>query len=278
MQTKYSHLIALLLICLLVSGLASTQTSAQDSDLICEDFADSPTAERITYYMGEGAAFLAGRQFSNAVRSYTCIIEQLDGDYIGAYNQRAVAYTMQQNYQEAIDDYDTVLSLESSSRAALNNRGIAYAALNEYESALEDFNTVIELDEAYVPGLMNRGVIYAIQGDFEAAIADLEAAIATAGINAVVVELRDPERDPNLPLPEFDRDHAQMYAILGIIYSGFALDNYNDYLLLRGGSADQRVQAAAGSLESRFNFDLRLDDGTWLLRADFAPTGEEEGS
>ena len=260
---------------MLMMGIITTGISAQTPDLVCDSFQDSPTPERITYYMGEGAGFLAGRQYNNAIRSYSCVIEQLDANYIGAYNQRAVAYTMQQDYESAIEDYDTVLSLDNSSRAALNNRGIAYAALREYDRALEDFEAVVSTDDTYILGYLNRGVTQAIQGEFENAVTDLEQAIDLSDIESVVDELRDPNRASDAPAPEYDRDHAQMYAILGIIYSGYALDNYNDYLLLRSGSGDQRIQSAAGSLESRFNFDLRLDDGTWLLRADFTPAGEE---
>lgn len=270
MKTITHRLIAIFtVLSLLTLGLTLT---AQDDEISCTSFPDSPTAERVTYYMGEGAGFLAGRQFTQAVGSYTCAI-QLDGDFVGAYNQRAVAYTMQQNYEEAIEDYDAVLAIDSSSRAALNNRGIAYAALNQYDTALADFDAAIDIDDGYVNAYLNRGVIQAIQGEFESAIADVQQAIDLSGIADVVTTLRDPNREST---PVYDRDNAQMYAILGIIYSGFALDNYNDYLLLRGGSGDQRIQSAAGSLQSRFEFDLRLDDGTWLLMADFNVAGEEE--
>lgn len=275
MKSKAPRFFVALLVLAAVT-FASLQVFAQDDDeLICDRFVDSSTAERITYYMGEGVGFMSARAFNNAIHSYSCIIEQLDSSYIPAFNMRAVAYTMQQNYELAIEDYDAVLALDSSSRAALNNRGIAWAALREYENAIADFDAVIAVDENYVQGYMNRGVIYAILGDFDSAIADLELAIEISGIDDVVTDLRDPERDPNAERPEYNRQHAQMYAILGIIYSGYALDNYNDYLLLRGGNADGRIQNAAGSLESRFNFDLRLDDGTWLLSASFTVVGEE---
>ena len=260
---------------LLAFSITALPSVAQTPNLVCDSFKNSPESERITYYMGEGAGFLAGRQYSPAIRSYSCIIEQLDSNYVGAYNQRAVAYTMQQDYENAIKDYDSVLSLDSSSRAALNNRGIAYSALRDYEKALADFDAAIAIDATYVLGYLNRGVIRAIQADFENSILDLEQAIDLSGIEDVLTELRNPNRASDAPRPNYDRDHAQMYAILGVIYSGYALDNYNDYIYLGGGNGDQRIQSAAGSLESRFNFDLRLDDGTWLLNADFTPAGEE---
>lgn len=275
MKTTLYRIICIMSLFLLVS-LASINTLAQTPEpLICESYESSPTSERITYYMGEGAGFLAGRQYERAVRSFSCVIEQLDDGYVGAYNQRAVAYTMQQDYENAIEDYDSVLALDSSSTAALNNRGIAYAALRQYDTALEDFDAAININGDYVLAHLNRGVIRAIQADFENAILDLQQAIDLSGIEDVITDLRNPNRASDAPHPEYDRDHAQMYAILGVVYSGYALENYSDYLLLRGGNADQRIQSAAGSLESRFNFDLRLDDGTWLLSADFSPAGEE---
>jgi len=74
-------------------------------------------------------------------------------------------------------------------------------------------------------------------------------------------------------VPAFDPDHALSYALLGIVYEMRARDNYSAYMLLLGGDADQRIQSAAGALESRFSFDLRLDDGTWLFAASFSPSG-----
>lgn len=266
-MNKYILIVLTVLLTLSIAGIHFAQ-----EEIECPSFADSPTSERITYYMGEGAGFLAGRQYDRAIRSYTCVL-QLDDDYIGAYNQRAVAYTMRQNYEFAINDYDRALEIDSRSRAVLNNRGIAYAAIFDYERAIADFNAVIELDQDYVSGYLNRGVIKAVQGEFEEAILDMEEAIAVSGIDQTLTELRDPDRPSDAPRIAYDRNHARMYAILGVIYSGFALDNYRDYLFLGGG--DQRIQNAAGSLESRFNFDLRLDDGTWLLRASFDVAGME---
>jgi hypothetical protein len=52
-----------------------------------------------------------------------------------------------------------------------------------------------------------------------------------------------------------------------------ARDNYTAYLTLMRGSADSRIESASGALESRFTFELRLDDGTWLYAASFSPAG-----
>jgi hypothetical protein len=51
-----------------------------------------------------------------------------------------------------------------------------------------------------------------------------------------------------------------------------SLDEFNHYLLLLRAnrySHDERISSAAGALESRFTFEMRLDDGTWMTIADY---------
>ena len=53
-----------------------------------------------------------------------------------------------------------------------------------------------------------------------------------------------------------------------------ALQNYEDYITLTRSGADSRITSAAGMLESQFTFELRLDDGSWLLQANYDPFKE----
>lgn len=244
--------------------------TAQTPPPSCPAFTDLPAAERVLYYMGEGAGLVSARQYGGALTSYSCVID-IDPDYAPAYGLRGLVYALRQEYEAALADYTAALNADSDYLAALNNRGVIHAALRDYDAALADFAAVLAAEPDDVFAYANRGTIRALQGDYPTAIADLEQAITLSGIEAVVAELTRTDRTPGTPLPVYEPAHAQMYAVLGIIYSGYALDNYRTYLLLRGGSADARVQSAAGSLESRFNFELRLDDGTWLLLADLDP-------
>ncbi|MDQ7028042.1 MAG: hypothetical protein Q9P44_21070 [Anaerolineae bacterium] len=94
--------------------------------------------------------------------------------------------------------------------------------------------------------------------------------IDIANLDAVITDLQDPERDPEAPAPEFNRVAIDAYALLGIIHSQRAVEAYDAYLFLAGGRADSRIQSAAGALESRFEFELRFDDGSWFLSANLA--------
>jgi tetratricopeptide (TPR) repeat protein len=252
----------------------AAQEEPQEPELICEAFTDSPADERVSYYMGEGAAYFSSAQLGEATHSFSCIVEQIDTGYVPGYLSRAIVYTQRRDYDLAIEDYTAAIDLDSNLLAAYNNRGIVQAAKAEYDLALEDFNEVINLDGDSVLGYTNRAVVYALQGEYDLAIADLEQAIDLSDLEAVIADVTDPERAGDAPWPEYNPEHAQAYALLGIVYSAQALDNYRKYLLLTRSEGDFRIQSAAGALESRFTFELRLDDGTWLLAADFVP-GEE---
>jgi tetratricopeptide (TPR) repeat protein len=266
-----SRTIFVILLILILSTSFVAQAQEEEPELVCESFTDSPADVRVSYYMGEGAAYFTSSQLGQAAYSFSCVVDQIDPSYIPGWLSRAIVFAEQRNYDLAIEDYTSAIELDSGLLPAFNNRGIVYTAQARYDEALADFNRVLELDGSSILGLTNRAVVYALQGEFELAIADLELAIAESDIESVITELNDPNRASDAPRPEYDPDDAQAYALLGIIYSGRALDNYRNYLLLTGSSGDFRIQSAAGALESRFTFELRLDDGTWLLAADFAP-------
>lgn len=259
---------------LLFSLLLALPILAQEAEptevpFFCPAFTSASTNERTSYYMGEGAAYMRSGNYDAAVNAYGCVIQQIDSSYLDAYLNRAVAYTARRQYDKALEDYTSALSLDSNSVPVYNNRGVLYTATEEYELAMADFDRAISIDSNYAYSFINRGVLKAMGGDLDAAEADFLQAISVAGLDAVVADLQNPERDPEAPRPEYDIRAVQAYALIGTIHSARALDAYNDYLLLTGGRADERVRSAAGSLESRFQFELRFDDGSWMLLAGF---------
>lgn len=240
-------LVLLILMAVLAAPLI---VRGQETTPVCLDFGGGSQSERVAYYMGEGFAYVDSRLFERSLQSFSCVINEIDPSYPEAYLNRGLSYAALRLYPEAIADFDRAIDRRSGFAAAYNNRGIVYAAQGQYDTAIEDFNQVLELNANSITGYNNRGVIYAAQGEYDLAIADFERAI------------------------ELDEDYAQPYALLGIVYSAQALDNYNQYLALTGDQADRRIQGVANSLASRFTYELRFDDGTWLLTADIEPDSE----
>lgn len=261
---KKITLLALALILIVPASLVFAQ------DNTCTSFSSGSTAERTSYYMGEGAAFMRSSNYSSAIRAYTCVIDEVDSGYADAWYNRAAAYFARREFDLAMDDYNQVISLDSNNQEAYNNRGIVYAAQGEYEDALDDFSSALGIESDYINAIINRGVISAIMGDYDSAEADFRQVIDIEDLDAVIAELQDPEREEDAPVPEFNRDAIIAYALIGIIESQRAVETIDNYLYLAGGRADSRIQSAAGALESRFEFELRFDDGSWFLLANLA--------
>jgi len=263
--------LSVLLVFSLSSLSAPIHAQAQSNSAGCYQFSSSSTDVRVSYYMGEGIGYFTSGNYTQALGSFSCVIDQIDPNYVPAYMSRAAVYVEFRSYDEAIEDYNTALGLSPDSAVAYNNRGIVYAVQAEYDQALADFSQAITLNERFVGAFNNRAVIYAIQAKYDEAIADLNQAISMSGIDETLAEVTDPQRDPDDPWPSIRPSHAQSYALLGIVYEMRARDNYNAYLTLMRGSADNRIQSASGALESRFTFELRLDDGSWLYTDSVSP-------
>ncbi|MBL8132234.1 MAG: tetratricopeptide repeat protein [Anaerolineae bacterium] len=263
-------------VCLLLvvnGAMAQQDDPPREVPLICDKFESGSDAERVSYYLGEGAAYFNAGELARANDSFSCIVEQIDARHALGYASRGDVYAAQRDFVEAIEDYGSAVVSDAGLVGALNNRGIAYAALRDFEAALADFNRALDAEPGYRLALVNRGIIQALLGQYEAAIADLETAISQSRIDVALADLRRPDRRGDDPYPVYDPLDAHAYAVLGMVYSAYALDNYQGYLLLTDPLGDRRIQSAAGSLESRANFDLRLDDISWLLAAEFIPGG-----
>lgn len=235
-------LLPMLFVLLILS--AALPAFAQDAkEPACNAYSSGDQTARVAYYMGEGQAFVNSTLYNRSVESFTCAV-QLDAGYVDGYLNRGLSYVALRDYNNAVKDFSKVIELKADYLPAYNNRGIVYTAQGDYDKALEDFSKVLSLKADSVTGYNNRGVVYAAQKKYDEAIADFKKAI------------------------EINKDYAQPYALLGIVYSAQALDNYNRYLELADNQADRRIQGVANSLASRFSYELRFDDGTWLLTAD----------
>ena len=68
-------------------------------------------------------------QFENAIEDYTFEIKYGQANNVKAFNNRAYCYAKLGHYEDAIQDYTTVLEIDEHSIHALHNRGISYERL-----------------------------------------------------------------------------------------------------------------------------------------------------
>ena len=78
------------------------------------------------------------------IKGCSGIIQQAPND-AAAYHNRAVAYELAGNIDNAIADYTKVIDLAPSNASAHDNRGRAYASKGDYTLAVEDVSTAHEL-------------------------------------------------------------------------------------------------------------------------------------
>jgi tetratricopeptide (TPR) repeat protein len=114
-----------------------------------------------------------------SIRACTAIIDASDMGYVLAiaYLNRGIAYLEKRSYDNAIADFDEVLSLEPQNEGAYFNRGVAHNGKGDYESAIADLNEAILLDPKDAEAHINRGNAYKNKGDLERAIADFDEAL-----------------------------------------------------------------------------------------------------
>ena len=109
---------------------------------------------------------------------------------VDALLMRAVAYSVIQNYDAAIEDLSTYLHIDSVSVVALWQRAVCQARINQFQasegtnvdlktaSVLADLNHALELSGQNPWLLYNRGNIHARRHEYRQAIDDYTAAIA----------------------------------------------------------------------------------------------------
>jgi tetratricopeptide (TPR) repeat protein len=270
--TAIAALLALAALPAYAQDATATPTATPEPLPNCPAFQGESNSVRTGYYMGEGIAYLNANQLNEAEFSFTCIIRVIDPGYAQAYLGRAEVYEDLRDYEEALEDYNAALQINPNSLVARNNRGIVLTIIGDYVTAAADFDRVLSIDSNYLPGYNNRSIIYTLTGDYANALSTIDQGLRLAGVEAALAEARDEERPDNAPPVPVDPAGLQLMALRGILESAQALDSFSDYLELANASdnfPDSRISEAAGSLESRLTFDLRLDDGTWMIPSNF---------
>jgi lipoprotein NlpI len=201
-------------------------------------------------YYNRGAAYQNLGQFDKALADYNTAIS-LDPSW-EAYNNRGLFFDQIGQPDKAIADYTMSIMLNRSGAVAYNNRGITYERMGQLDKALADYNAAIQLNPYYHRAYLNRGAIFEKQVHYDRAIMDYNATVAII---------------PN---------DIDAYNDRGIVYSLFglydrALEDFNTALSLNHDFAEAyfnrgRLYSKAGRTElARADYqkacDLRYEKG-----------------
>jgi len=167
------------------------------------------------------------QEFHQAIEDYNAALQREPGQIMALIN-RSLAFQHLGFHEQAIQDWKTLVDLRRSaspSQRAMLLNGLAYAqALGnmELDQALENVSQAIELAGQNPAMLDTRGYIHFLDGNFEAARADLDPAVA-----GVEREYRQLERTRHyIDRAEFERQLTSYRKNLAVIryHRALALD------------------------------------------------------
>jgi tetratricopeptide (TPR) repeat protein len=124
------------------------------------DCAAALTAEQAYERKGGNAA-----DYAHAAYAANAALKSLLGDFKGALDDENTAV-------------DYITSPEPGYAYIFSNRGLTHTDLKQFDDALDDFNQAIRLDSKYMPAYLNRGLEYERRGDQQHAKEDFSAAVA----------------------------------------------------------------------------------------------------
>ncbi|MEZ5855566.1 MAG: tetratricopeptide repeat protein [Hyphomicrobiaceae bacterium] len=98
-----------------------------------------------------------------------------------AYSMRALAYSLKQRYEEAINDYTAAIDINPSFAVALNNRAWAYYKWGRGDKGLPDVERSLRINPSSEHTWDTRAHIRQSMGDHTGAFSDYEQAVGLGG-------------------------------------------------------------------------------------------------
>jgi tetratricopeptide (TPR) repeat protein len=89
-----------------------------------------------------------------------------------AHNKRGELRAAADLSEDALDDFETAVSLDHNNWRAINNRGVSRAVLGDAAGAIADFSRVLELNPRFASAYFNRAEMRYERRDFAGAIDD----------------------------------------------------------------------------------------------------------
>jgi len=154
-------------------------------DYLCDYIEKNPNLPEAYLVRGEILGYF--ELFEKAIIDFEKVIE-IDPNIPQTYYGRGTVYAKSGNdYNKALDDFNKAIALDINYAAAYVNRGNIYLKLGKFQEAINDCNKAIELEtdnskEAFLP-YYNRGLAYMNLGEPEKAFDDYNKVITLAPEN-----------------------------------------------------------------------------------------------
>jgi protein O-mannosyl-transferase len=128
-------------------------------------------------YNNKGLLYFQERNYNLAIENFELALSA-DSTYYNAYYNKALLFLEIGDYNEAISDFNFAIKhTPFDDSEILTSRGWTYYLLQNYEYAINDYNTAIEIDSTYDLAYNNRALLKFDIGDFQGAFIDVNKAI-----------------------------------------------------------------------------------------------------
>ncbi|HCL55550.1 MAG TPA: hypothetical protein DHW82_00870 [Spirochaetia bacterium] len=127
-------------------------------------------------YLEKGEALMDQEDYQNALLNYN-LLASIKPELPEAYYKRGNVYFELTDYKKSIDDYSKALKIDPNYAKAYHNRANAYLKTGETDKAMLDYNQAITLDDSIYIFYYSRANLYAKNGFYEKAQADYAQAI-----------------------------------------------------------------------------------------------------
>jgi len=157
--------------CLMAFG-ASAQTVAI---LTKSEMSSSAPESRTESSFEKGMRAFESNDEKTAIRYFDMAISE--GANAAIYNKRGCAYARLEQWKNAIRDFNSAISIDSSDAMIYYHRGLAENKTGRYKKSIDDCTKAIALNGSMAEAYLVRGLSIALHGDTEASMTDFRTAI-----------------------------------------------------------------------------------------------------
>ncbi len=128
-------------------------------------------------YITRGVAHEGLGDYEKAIGDYTTAIS-LDPRSSKAHQDRGNAYVEKGDLDAALADFTRAIELNPDSADTWNSRAFVWCSRSNYVAALSDCSRAVQLDSHSANAYITRGNVFSSMGDYRQAVADYSRAIA----------------------------------------------------------------------------------------------------
>lgn len=131
-------------------------------------------------YFNLGNIYEESGDHALAIQNYDSVIS-LDSSYLPAYINRGVALYRIENIKGAINDFKNVLDQDPLNPQALTNIGVCYLEDEKFETAIDYFDIALEEDPENIHALCGKGLALFQMDQYDESIICFDAALSIKG-------------------------------------------------------------------------------------------------